>query len=686
MTTVPTSSETSTATAEVPALAVDDLHVVYTVRGIDRAVLRGVSFTVAPGEAFGLVGESGCGKSTTAYAALRYLPRNGKIISGSVKVAGRDVTTMSTSELQEFRAREASMVYQDPAQAMNPTLRVGKQVIESFTLLGQSKQEAEKSALEALRRVRIADPSRVMDRYPFQLSGGMQQRVVIAMALACNPKLLVLDEPTTGLDATVEAEVLDLVRVLRQESDAAVLMIAHNLGIIRALCDRVGVMYAGKIVEEGPSAQVFDDPQHPYTVGLLRSLPRHGVRKTERALATIPGILPLIGSDLPTCVFLDRCPIADETCQTTVPPVVPVGINGDRYTRCHHPDRIAEVEEVKPGVDITVLAPSDEHPDVLELSHVSKTFRQRNHSVPALVDVELGLAEGETLGIVGESGSGKSTLAKTMLGIESADTGGVVSLAGKAVASATGGRSAEDKRSMQMVFQNPDSALNRAWSVRRILMRSVEKLTGIKGEEANKRVEALAANLRLTPRHLDLKPRQLSGGLKQRVAIARAFAGDPRIVVCDEPTSALDVSVQAAILNLLADLQSEQKTSYVFITHDMGVVRYLADRIAVMYLGRIQEVGPTDDVFHGPNHPYTEALLSAIPSVDGEEKVRIRLDGEIPSPANPPSGCVFHPRCPRVIMGVCDVTEPPLAEVSPGHSMRCHIPVEQLIELQRKPA
>ena len=677
-------SPSGTPVATASALSVEGLEVVYTVRGVDRSVLRGVSFDVAPGEAYGLVGESGCGKSTTAYAALRYLPRNGKIIAGKVRVGGRDVTTMSTAELQEFRARDASMVYQDPAQAMNPTIKVGRQVIESFTLLGQSKQEAEKSAMEALRKVRIADPTRVMDRYPFQLSGGMQQRVVIAMALACNPKLLVLDEPTTGLDATVEAEVLDLVRVLRQESDAAVLMIAHNLGIIRQLCDRVGVMYAGKIVEEGPSGQVFDDPQHPYTIGLLRSLPRHGVRKTERALSTIPGILPLIGTDLPTCVFVDRCPLADETCHTVVPPVVAVGVGG-RYTRCHHVDRLDEFVEEAPGVDITVLAPSDDQPDVLELSHVSKTFKQRNHAVPALVDVELGLAEGETLGIVGESGSGKSTLAKTMLGIESADSGGVVCLDGHAVAPDTGGRSAEDKRSMQMVFQNPDSALNRSWSVRRILMRSVEKLTGIKGAEANKRVETLAAHLRLTPRHLDLKPRQLSGGLKQRVAIARAFAGDPKIVVCDEPTSALDVSVQAAILNLLADLQSEQRTSYVFITHDMGVVRYLADRIAVMYLGRIQEVGPTDDVFHGPNHPYTEALLSAIPSVDGEEKSRIRLDGEIPSPANPPSGCVFHPRCPRVIPGVCEVTEPPLAEVAPGHSMRCHIPVEQLIELQRKP-
>jgi peptide/nickel transport system ATP-binding protein len=668
------------------ALEVDNLEVVYRVRGIDRVVLRGVSFTIAPGEAYGLVGESGCGKSTTAYAALRYLPRNGRIIGGRVLVGGLDVTAMSESRLRQFRARDASMVYQDPAQAMNPTIRVGRQLIESFTLLGQSNSQASRSAIEALRKVRIADPERVMDRYPFQLSGGMQQRVVIAMALACDPKLLVLDEPTTGLDATVEAEVLDLVRTLRTESDAAVLLIAHNLGIIRSLCDRVGVMYAGRIVEEGPSAEVFDHPQHPYTVGLLRSLPRRGVRKTEKALDTIPGILPLIGADLPTCVFVDRCALADDTCRTVVPPVVPIGTDGNRFSRCHHVDRLASLAETPGHVAISMLTPDEAHPGVLQLSHVSKTFHQRSTAIPALVDVDLDLAAGETLGIVGESGSGKSTLAKTMLGIESLDMGGRVALDGHQLAASTVDRSADDKRSMQMIFQNPDSALNRSWSVRRILVRSVEKLTGIKGKEANDRVEALAAHLRLTPRHLDLRPRQLSGGLKQRVAIARAFVGDPRIVVCDEPTSALDVSVQAAILNLLADLQVEQQTSYVFISHDMGVVRYLADRIAVMYLGRIQEIGPTDEVFNGPNHPYTEALLSAIPDVDGGVKARIRLDGEIPSPANPPSGCVFHPRCPRAIEGLCETTEPPLQQAGSGHLIRCHIPVEQLVELQRKPS
>ena len=684
MSEVLTSSAGASSAPTRAALTVENLEVAYTVRGIPREVLRGVSFNVAPGEAYGLVGESGCGKSTTAYAALRYLPRNGRITAGRILVDGSDITQFNTSQLQQFRATEASMVYQDPGQALNPSLRVGRQVAECFRLLGQSKSQAEASALGALKRVRIASPESVMQRYPFQLSGGMQQRVVIAMALACDPKLLVLDEPTTGLDATVEAEVLDLVRALRSESDAAIVMIAHNLGIIRSMCDRVGVMYAGKIVEEGPSQQVFDDPQHPYTVGLLRSLPRRGIRKTDRALATIPGILPLIGSQLSTCVFVDRCPLADDLCRDEVPPVVEVGEAGNRFTRCHHRDRISEIHQPEPVVDIAMLAASETQPDVLELSHVSKTFHQRGHAIPALVDVELSLAEGETLGIVGESGSGKSTLAKTMLGIEAADSGGAVSLDGHEMAGSTTGRSASDKRSMQMIFQNPDSALNRSWSVRRILVRSVTKLTGITGEAANKRVEDLAAHLRLTPRHLDLKPRQLSGGLKQRVAIARAFAGDPRIVVCDEPTSALDVSVQAAILNLLAELQAEQKTSYVFITHDMGVVRYLADRIAVMYLGRIQEVGLTDDVFNGPHHPYTEALLSAVPSVDGEVKVRIRLDGEIPSPANPPSGCVFHNRCPRFIEGVCEVTEPPLVEVAPGHAMRCHIPIEELRVLQGK--
>ena len=670
-TTEPLPTETE---AEHPALAIDGLEMSYIVRGTPRAVLRDVSFEVRAGEAYGLVGESGCGKSTTAYAALRYLPGNGRIDAGRVESGGQELTAMSGRELREFRAQRASMVFQDPVQAVNPVLKIGKQVAEAFKVMGQSNSEAHASALAALKRVRIAAPESVMDRYPHQLSGGMLQRVVIAMALACEPTLLVLDEPTTGLDATVEAEVLDLVRDLRSELNSAILLIAHNLGVIRTMCDRVGVMYAGRIVEEGTVDEVFDNPSHPYTKGLLNSIPRRGLRKTDRELFAIPGSAPPIGASLPTCTYIDRCPIATEICRTDVPPIV--DRSDGHWTRCHHADRISDVPEPQ-EVTVEYNVGTEQ---VIGVDGVSKTFRQRGHDIPALVSVDLGFAEGETLGLVGESGSGKSTLAKTMLGVHAADEGGAITLRGRQMAGKATARVEESVRAISMVFQNPDSALNRSWTVRRILHRSVVKLTGVKGAAANKRVEEIATAMQLSPRHLDMRPRQLSGGLKQRVAIARAFAGDPEVVVCDEPTSALDVSVQAAILNLLAGLQNEERTSYLFISHDIGVVRYLADRIAVMYLGRIMEIGSTATMFNGTNHPYTEALLSAVPSVDGIAEARIPLMGAIPSPANPPPGCVFHTRCHRAIEGLCEVTEPEMVELSAGHSIKCHLSDEQLNE------
>ena len=664
-----------------PALEVENLDVSYIVRGVPRAVLRSVSFTVAPGEAYGLVGESGCGKSTTAYAALRYLPRNGVITGGRALIDGTDVTHLSAGQLQRLRATRVSMVYQDPGSALNPTLKVGPQVEEAFTVLGLSG--AHERALEALNRVRIADARQVMDRYPHQLSGGMQQRVVIAMALACDPQLLVLDEPTTGLDATVEAEVLDLVQSLRTETGAALLLIAHNLGVIRRMCDRVGVMYAGKLVEEGPAREVFDQPRHPYTVGLLRCLPRRGARKEHRRLQTIPGFLPQIGEPLPACVFVDRCPLATDICSQDPPPLVPVG--DGRVSRCHHTDRIDEIPEPVYD-DLAAPAAAAASEPVLQLVNVSKTFKQGNQQVYALADIDLELRAGETLGLVGESGSGKTTLAKAVLGIHAPDEGGTMTLDGDQLGGTVGQRGSDEKRSIQIVFQNPDSALNRSHSVRYILTRSLKKLARLTGDQAEQKLEQLGEQVRLTPRHFDMKPAQLSGGLKQRVAIARAFAGGPRIVVCDEPTSALDVSVQAAILNLLADLQRDEGSSYIFISHDLNVVRYLSDRIAVLYLGRIQELGTAETVFNGPHHPYTEALLSAVPSVEGEPSVRIRLEGEIPSASDPPSGCVFHTRCPRFMPGICEVTEPPLAEVEPGHMMRCHIPIEELRVLQARAA
>ncbi|HEY7380897.1 MAG TPA: ABC transporter ATP-binding protein [Gaiella sp.] len=663
------------------ALEVSDLGVVYRVRGVDRPVLRGVSLSIERGHSYGLVGESGCGKSTAALAIVRYLPRNGRVAAGSVSVAGRNVLGLGGRGLRDYHARTASMVYQNPGAALNPGLRVGTQVAEAFTVLGVARTEAGDRARAALARVQIADPGSVMGRYPHQLSGGMQQRVVIAMALAKDPALLILDEPTTGLDATVEAEVLEIVSQLQAELSTAVLFISHNLGVISKMCDRVGVLYAGRLVEEGPVETVLQDPRHPYTVGLLRCIPRGGVRKDHGRLDTIPGFLPQLGADLPGCVFADRCTLADERCHAEEPPLERLGAS--HSTRCWYHERAHELPRQE-AADIDLPVVDRSLAPVIEAQDLGKVFRQRGQDVHALVGVTGAIWPGETLGLVGESGSGKTTLARAVLGLVEPTTGSVV-LDGKELAPRFTSRPRQALRDLQVVFQNPDSALNRRHSVRRILTRAMRKLAGVTGGEADRRVDALAEQVRLTERTLTQKPVQLSGGLKQRVAIARAFAGNPKLVICDEPTSALDVSVQAAILNLLVELQAEKRVSYLFISHDLGVVRYISDRIAVLYLGRLQEVGPADVVFNGPHHPYTEALLSAVPTIDGGGRDRIKLEGEIPSAADPPSGCVFHTRCPRFLGPVCVEVEPPLVEVERDHAMRCHIPLEELRRLQAAP-
>jgi len=665
------------------ALELDDLRVAYRVRGIDRPVLRGLTFSIAAGESYGLVGESGCGKTTAAFAVMRYLPRNGTVTGGSVRIDGRELLSLGESEMRRLRATAVSMVYQNPGAALNPSIRVGEQIAEVYRAVGSPRAEADERVLAILARVQIADPARVIRRYPHQLSGGMQQRAVIAMALASDPTLLVLDEPTTGLDATVEAEVLDLVDALRRELGTSVLFISHNLGVIRRMCDRVGILYAGRLVEEGDASDVFANPRHPYTVGLLRCIPRGGARKDRHRLDTIPGFLPPLGADLPGCVFADRCALAEDVCHADEPPFHRVGA-GHR-SRCHFYERAHEVPhgpDPSPGPGVT---DSSAEAAVLAVERTSKTFRQDGHEIQALRDVSLAVRSGETLGIVGESGSGKTTLARVILGLTAPDPGSVVELDGEPLAAQIGRRDPAQVRAVQIVFQNPDAALNRRFSARRIIARALTKLVGLTGEARERRLRELAHAVRFDARLLTARPAQLSGGLKQRVAIARAFAGGPRVVVCDEPTSALDVSVQAAILNLLADLQREQGVTYLFISHDLGVVRYLSDRIAVLYLGRLMELGDAERVFAGPHHPYTEALLSAIPSLDGAARVRIRLEGEIPSAAEPPSGCVFHTRCPRKLGEVCEQEEPPLVEVEAGHLLRCHIPIGELHRLQGAP-
>ena len=701
-------------TGEAAPAAVDvrDLEVTFHRRGRELPVLKGVSLRIEAGEAYGLVGESGCGKTTLAMAVLRYLASNGTVDAGSVTVDGRDVSTLSEEALLKWRGEAAAMVYQDPAAALSPAMRIGDQVGEVFRYHGgHSKAEARERAREALRRVALPDPDATMRRYPFELSGGQQQRVVIAMALAADPKLLILDEPTTGLDATVEAEILDLIEELRGRINAAILLITHNLGLVARLCERVGVLYAGRLVEEGPAREIFTDPRHPYTMGLLRCVPRFGMNKSDAALQTIPGTLPALGEPLAGCVYSTRCPMAKPVCTRREPDLFawpgdegprgraaaeaapadpaaysphhanPVG-EGRRHSRCYFAAEVSAMPLVTPVLASSLEARGATSGDVLEIDTVKRTFRDGRKRLTAVHNVSVNLKRGETFGLVGESGSGKTTLAKCVTGLIAADSG-TVSFEGKLLKPTAGRRSQDSLRAIQMVFQNPDSTLNPAWSTRAILTRAVRKLGGARSGSVRAKVDRLSADVRVEPRFLLQKPNDLSGGQKQRIAIARAFAGDPTLVVCDEPASALDVSVQASILNLLVELQTNESVSYIFISHDLAVVRYISDRIGVMYLAELIEVGTAEAVFNPPHHPYTEALLSSIPTLDFDDPhQRIPLRGTMPSLSEPPTGCRFHTRCHRFLGDICVNQEPEVREAAEGHTYKCHIPPDELLELQ----
>ncbi len=644
-----------------PALRLTNLAVSYG----KTPIIRDVSLAVAPGECFGLVGESGCGKSTAAFAAMRALPPVGRITAGSITMGSQDVLALSPSALRQLWARHVSMVYQDPSRALNPTLTIGAQLMEAFTVLGIPDAHARAEAM--LAKVQIPKPSRAMTVYPHQLSGGTLQRVVIAMALAKEPALLILDEPTTGLDATVEAEILDLVDLLRREHNTAILLISHNLPMVGRICDRIGVLYAGNLVEQADAKSLLRDPRHPYTARLLCCLPGNGLRKEDGALQTIAGQLPAPGAALEPCVFAPRCDRAESLCRTTPPPAK---WTDGHMAKCHFeppfpaaPDSLIAIEEFSKPVRKT---------PVLEAKNLTKTYGTGANAVRAVNDISFALEAGETLGLVGESGSGKTTLARLLLGLTAPDPGGIIALDGAPVGGTIKTRSHANRQALQIIFQNPDSALNRAHRVSHILTRPLARLAGLSRHAQKVALAKMAQGVRLGETHLAMRPPALSGGLKQRAAIARAFAGRPRVVICDEPTSALDVSVQAAILNLLVDLQRREHVAYVFISHDLAVVRYLADRIAVMYLGHLLEIGPAEEVLRGPHHPYTAALVSASTAA-----TRIRLKGEIPAPGEIAAGCIFQKNCPRKLGPICE-TEAPSFDPAAAHPIRCHIPKADL--------
>jgi peptide/nickel transport system ATP-binding protein len=695
--------------ASAPTIAIENLAVSYRRRRKRLPALRDVSFSIAPGEAYGLVGESGCGKTTVAMALMRYLPENATVDGGSMRFLGEDVLTAPPAQLRQWRGNRMAMVYQDPGSALNPSVRIGTQIGEVYRVhRGMSRAESLDAAATMLDKVRFPDPKGMLRRYPHELSGGQQQRVMIAMALAADPALLVLDEPTTGLDATVEAEVLDLISQLRTEYGTSVLFISHNLGIVARLCDRVGVLYAGRLAEEGPAASVLSTPRHPYTSALLRCVPRPGMRKDTARLDPIPGYLPRLCEAPPGCPFVPRCPLAETACETAPPPLIPVAAlqsgrhaapaapfasgdlgAGGHLSACLRESEVPDLadEQAAPAAEISPApedasaptpAPSPAERPVVTVDGLTKRYRSAGTEVTALGGVSLEIAPGETFGLVGESGSGKSTLARCISGLLPPSGGSVV------VAAPTSGRRAH-ARFLQMVFQNPDTALNPRHVIRQILGRA-QKRQGerLGGAERARRLGDLTRAVRLQEWHLDVRPGALSGGQRQRVAIARAFAGQPAVVLCDEPVSALDVSVQAAILNLLVDLQADRGVSYLFISHDLTVVRYLADRIGVMYAGEIVDIGPAEAVAEAPHHPYTEALLSAAPGF-GRTRERIRLaDASLADGGSAASatGCPFHGRCHRSLGDKCATVAPPWQTDESGNTYRCHIPPAELRALQ----
>jgi len=673
-----------------PLIEIRDLTVDYWQQGAWTAVVEQLRLQVASAETFGLVGESGCGKSTTANALLGYRPRSARYRAGSVWFGGRDLLTLPNRELQRLRGRKISLVPQNPTTALSPAMRVGNQIVETLMVHSycSSGKEAKERTLELFRLVSLPAPEKIFAKYPHQLSGGQQQRIIIGMALACEPQLIVLDEPTTGLDVTTQAQILDLLADLRTRYGLAMFYVTHNLGVVAQICHRIGVMYAGRLLEVAPKHELFQEPLNPYTQGLIASVPRIGT-PSRRQSSLLKGILRR--SELPAgCPFAPRCDFVQAQCIEEMPPLADMSPS--------HSVACWRWQEVPPFAErLSSSQGNVEQPDargqqkrqtLLKVQDLQAGYVERRGALslrryPKIVvdDIFLEIKSGETFALVGESGSGKTTVARALNGLVPYVSGRSEFEGSRDLTISVDKRSRAVLRCIQLVFQNPDASLNPRHRVGQIISRPLELFFGLSGTALSQRVESLLADVHLDVSFCDRFPDELSGGERQRVAIARALAAEPKLLLCDEILSALDVSVQANILELLIDVQARRGIAFLFISHDLAVVRSLANRVGVMYWGSLCEVGDVEEVFRPPYHPYTYLLLSAVPEADPDQVIpAVRRDIGLVSDDSK-TACPFAPRCPMRARRTCQDAAPPWQQVSATHSLRCHASLKELDEL-----
>jgi peptide/nickel transport system ATP-binding protein len=687
-------------------LDVQGLRTEFHLRRSTVVAVDDVSFHVDEGECVGVVGESGCGKTTTGLSIMKLLPNIGHVTSGTISLQGRNLVPLSERAMCQVRGNEVGMIFQDPLTSLNPTMTVGRQIAESVRLhRGASKAQARDRAREVLRLVEMPRPDERLDAYPHQLSGGLRQRVMIAIALACEPKLLIADEPTTALDVTIQAQILDLIDDLRSRLRMAVVLITHDMGVIASRADRVLVMYAGKIVEGASTLEVFSKMRHPYSEALLASVPKLDQDSSIR-LVSIPGLPPDLSQNITNCRFSPRCRYAQDDCLASEPPLARAGdstvghvaacfhqVGVDAETMAKQPEAVAKSADMTVKVDETALARQRAHaeelegrPVVLDVRRLVKEFpvtsgaiiQRKLGTVKAVSDVSFSVRHGETFGLVGESGCGKTTIGRLVVALERPNSGSI-GFEGKEVTQLSGRSLRIGRRDLQLMFQDPYASLDPRMRVGAII-REPLVVQGIgTSTERDARVRRLLSEVGLSDKATDLYPHEFSGGQRQRIGLARALTLDPKLIVADEPVSALDVSIQAQILNLLKELQQHRSLTYIFISHDLAVVKYMSDTIGVMYLGKLVEVGPARDVYERTVHPYTRALIDTIPDADVTAAARQKrvghIAGELPSAMTPPSGCRFRTRCPFA-QEVCAREEPLLRPFGDRHLAACHFPLQ----------